>query len=568
MVIQEILIGEANIDALATEQHLAPWSWIDFAGVGLILHIILMIVMTLRIVSVQRNIGVAIAWIAILYTLPVVGFIAYILLGEPMIGRRYRQRINQAHLLMDDMAAREHLVFDQGQQLIPDNYRGVSRIGTRWTGFGVFTGHQMQLLTSPKAIFEHLITDINAAERTILIEFYIIYPKGQVLEVLQALMTAVQRGVECHILVDSVGSFSFFNSPEHHQLERAGVFVHQSLPVGLFKTLFKRSDLRNHRKIVVIDEYIGYTGSFNLVDPKFFKQDKNVGQWIDVMIRSASQQPISIATAMAKVVITDIGAESNDNLHALHQRVNSYTRKLYVSRPTINDINSRIEVLNDGLIEGMQPLISTIIPSIGATIENMRGTTSIAIAPMPIVKNVTAQLIPSAPQVTAHVIYNTLVTIIHRANKRIQITTPYFVPDEALSGALVTAAKRGIDVTLIIPEKVDSFLVQHASQAYYQELLEAGVKIALFQGGLLHAKMVVIDDDYCLFGTVNIDMRSFYLNMEVSLAIYTPEMVAQVADCQETYLQSCRFLGLEEWQQRQSYQRLFDNVVRLFSPLL
>ncbi len=538
------------IDALATES-LTPWSWIDFAGLGLVFHVILMIVMTLRIVSAQRNIGVAIAWIAILYILPVVGLLAYILMGEPMIGRRYRHRVAQAHLLTNDMAAHKQLVFDQGQELIPDNYRGVSLMGTRRTGFGVFSNHQMQLLTSPRMIFERLISDIEAAECSILMEFYIIYPKGQVLDILQALMAAAQRGVECHFLVDSVGSFNFFNSKEHQALERAGVLVYQSLPVGLFKTLFKRADLRNHRKIVVIDDSIGYTGSFNLIDPKFFKQNKEVGQWIDVMIRSVSAEPISIATAMAKVVVTDIGAENNDNLHALHQRVSSYTRKLYVMHPTINDVNSRVKVCDGALISDIATHSS-----------------SMSIAPMPVVNNVIAQLIPSAPQVTAHVIYNTLVTIIHRANKRIQLTTPYFVPDEALSGALASAARRGLEVTLIIPEKVDSFLVQHASQAYYQELLEAGVHIALFQGGLLHAKMVVIDNDYCLFGTVNIDMRSFYLNMEVSLAIYTPEMVAQVVACQETYLQSCRFLDLGEWQRRPSSQRLFDNVVRLFSPLL
>jgi cardiolipin synthase len=544
---------EAHIIALAAEQPLAPWSWADFAGYGLILHIILMVVLTLRIVSVQRNIGVAIAWIAILYTLPLFGLIAYILVGEPMVGRRYRQRMDQARLLMNEMAERERLIFDQGKELLPEHYRGVSQIGTRWTGFGVFSDHQMQLLTHPSAIFKRLIDDIDAAQRSVLMEFYIIYPKGRILDVLQALIAAAKRGIECHILIDSVGSFSFFNSAEHKDLERAGVFVHQSLPVGLFKTLFKRSDLRNHRKIVVIDEYIGYIGSFNLVDPKFFKQDKDIGQWIDVAIRSFSQQPINIATAMAKVVITDIGAESSDNLDALHQRVNSYTRKLYVRHPTINDMNSRVKVLENAADHIEQP---------------SAGAMSIVIPQMPVVEGVIAQLIPSAPQVTAHVIYNTLVTIIHRANKRIRITTPYFVPDEALSGALVTAAKRGVEVTIIIPEKVDSFLVQHASQAYYQELLEAGVTIALFKGGLLHAKTVVIDDDYCLFGTVNIDMRSFYLNMEVSMAIYTPEMVAQVADCQETYLQSCRFLELDEWQQRRDYERLFDNVVRLFSPLL
>ena len=551
MILSEWL--EASIDTFAIEQYFTTWSWGDFAGLGLVLHIVLMIAMTLRIVSVQRNIGVSIAWVAVLYTLLVFGFIAYILLGEPMIGRRYRERVDQASLLMNDMARREHLVFDQGQELLPPNYRGVSQIGTRWTGFGVFPDHNMQLLTEPSAIFNSLIDDINAAQRTVLMEFYIVYPKGQVLELIEALAAAARRGVECHLLADSVGSFSFFNSSAHRTLERAGVFVHQSLPVGLFKTLFKRSDLRNHRKIVVIDEYIGYIGSFNLVDPRFFKQNKNVGQWIDVAIRATSQQAISIATAMAKVVVTDIGAENNENLDALNQRVNNYTRKLYVMDPTINDLNSRVKVLSDHIDYHEQPDI---------------GSTSIVIPKKPIVKGVLAQLIPSAPQVTAHVIYNTLVTVIHRANKRIRITTPYFVPDEALSGALTIAAKRGVEVTLIVPEKVDSFLVQHASQAYYQELLKAGVNIALFTGGLLHTKTVVVDDDYCLFGTVNIDMRSFYLNMEVSLAIYTPEMVAQVADCQEVYLQSCRYVSLEAWQQRHGTERLFDNVVRLFSPLL
>ncbi|WP_367106153.1 cardiolipin synthase [uncultured Psychrobacter sp.] len=554
---------EDNIDALATEQ-LTSWSWGDFASLGLILHIILMIVMTLRIVSVQRNIGVSIAWIAVLYTLPVVGLIAYILLGEPMIGRRYRQRIDEASLLMNNMATRERLIFDQGQDLIPEDYRGVSRIGTYKTGFGIFSDHKMQLLTAPQTIFDRLISDIDNAKRTILLEFYIIYPKGQVIAVLKALQAAARRGVECHILADSVGSFSFFNSPEHRALAQAGAFVHQSLPVGLFKTLFKRSDLRNHRKIVVIDGYIGYTGSFNLIDPKFFKQDKAVGQWIDIMIRSVSQQPVSIATAMTKVIVTDISAENNDNLNALDQRLNNYTRKLYISNPTINEINSRVQVLRDDSHSDRLYTQHNLTYSLPAS----TGLTSIAIPQMPVVEDVVAQLIPSAPQVTGHVIYNTLVTIIHRANHRIQLTTPYFVPDEALSGALTTAARRGVEVTLIIPKKVDSFLVQHASQAYYQELLEAGVKIALFRGGLLHTKTVVIDDDYCLFGTVNIDMRSFYLNMEVSLAIYTPEMVAQVAECQESYLQNCHYLQLAEWQQRPSYKHLFDNVIRLFSPLL
>lgn len=521
---------------------------IEPAEWGLYAHLLTMIIATIRILSVQRNTGVAIAWLTIMFAVPLLGVVAYILVGEPTIGRRYQQRTQHAMALLNDMSQREQLLFDRGHEQLSERYQGVSRIGTRWTGFGVYDGQQMQLLTSADAVFDSLIADIDAARQMILIEFYIIYPKGRVLEVLAALAAAARRGVECHILADSVGSLSFFASEAERSLAQAGVLVHRSLPVGLFKTLFKRTDLRNHRKIVVIDEQVGYTGSFNLVDPRFFKQDKNVGQWVDVMMRIQSLDAVCVVTAMAKVVVADIGAESYGNLDVLHERINTYTRKLYVRQPAINDINDTAQVLDE-----QKPLVAT---------------TPEGHANLPVVGNVLAQLIPSAPQVTAHVIYNTLVTVIHRANKYVQITTPYFVPDEALLSALTTAAKRGVEVTLIVPERVDSFLVQHASQASYQELLEMGVRIALFKGGLLHTKTVMVDEDYCLFGTVNMDMRSFYLNMEVSLAIYTPELVAQIVAIQKGYLQHCELLSLAQWQQRPSYQRVFDNGVRLFSPLL
>lgn len=148
------------------------------------------------------------------------------------------------------------------------------------------------------------------------------------------------------------------------------------------------------------------------------------------------------------------------------------------------------------------------------------------------------------------------------------ITTPYFVPDETLLLAMTTAAKRGVEVILIVPKKVDSKLVRYASRAYYEPLLKAGVKIALFTKGLLHAKMVVVDEAYCLFGTVNMDMRSFYLNMEVSLAIYNHAVINQIMDCQKAYLKDCVWVDSKEWQNRYWYQRTWDNTIRLFSPLL
>lgn len=523
-------------------------SALDYAELGLMAHSLIVVVLVIRILAVQKNTGMAIAWLVIMFAVPVVGIIGYMLVGEPTIGRRYQQRSNQAKDLLNKIIAeRQSVKFKENNIILPTKYQGLSDLGEVHTGFEVTKGHKMQLFTEVDAVFDKLIGDINHAQKLVLMEFYIIYPKGRVIEVLMALQNAVRRGVECHILADSVGSLGFFSSDEVKALKTAGVYVHQSMPVGLFKTFFKRADVRNHRKIVVIDERVGYTGSFNLVDPRFFKQDKNVGQWVDVMMRVRSYHQNSVVAAMASLVVTDIGAESSTNLAALDEKVKGYTRRLYVNNPAINDVNDKASVLN-------KP--STDVDEL------------IHIPNQPPEYDVVAQLIPSAPQMTAHVIYNTLVNVIHRADKRICITTPYFVPDEALVGALTTAARRGVEVTIIVPKKVDSFLVQHASQSYYQELLEAGVTLALFDAGLLHAKTVLVDEEYCLFGTVNMDMRSFYLNMEVSLAIYSTEIVTHISQCQQTYLQHCEIINLQNWQCRPSYQRIFDNGIRLFSPLL
>lgn len=551
------------------------WAWL-----GVTIHLVLTIFMVVRILSTQRNTGIAIAWLVLLFAIPFFSIIAYMLVGEPYLGKSYKLRNSQAQDMLNGVAKRQDIQLAKVDDTLSERYQGVSRIGTFDTGFGVYDNHSMQLLTSADSTFDTLIQDINNASTLILMEFYIIYPKGRVQEVFQALIEAVQRGVECQVLADSVGSFSFFADDWHEKLVEAGVIIHQSLPVGLFKTLLKRSDLRNHRKIVVIDDDIGYTGSFNLVDPEFFKQDKAVGQWIDLIMRIESDNTVSVVTALAAVSVTDIGAESTRNLEQLGYRIenniNMYTRKLYRPKPAINDINDKasgylarqISSLNLSDEYGHDFKASEQDPDYEVDSDPSLPDYMRAIANMPVIDNVMAQVIPSAPRITEHVIYNTLLTIFHRADHRIQITTPYFVPDEALLAALTTAAKRGVEVTLILPKKVDSFFVQHASQASYSILMEAGVKIALFKGGLLHAKTVVIDDDYCLFGTVNMDMRSFYLNMEISLALYTPSIVKQVYACQQAYLTQCELLQWDEWESRPTYKQLFDSGIRLFSPLL
>lgn len=521
---------------------------VNWSAVMVYVHFLVVLWLLIRILLHQPNKNVAIAWIAILFALPILGVLAYFLFGEINIGKRYRQRSTQAQLILKDFAKTQHIDFSQVAHIPSTTYTQISQLGYLKTGMGAYDNHTATLLTHADGIFDALLHDIHSAKHTILLEFYIVYPKGRVLEIFDALIKAAVRGVECHLLADSVGSHTFFRSTQHKQLQQAGIHIHESLPVGLFKTLFRRIDIRNHRKLAVFDNTYGYIGSFNLIDPNFFKQHARVGKWVDVMIRLENHDSVNAVKAMSLVTSTDISAETKNNLSSLQLYINNFTKRLYMADSPIDD-------------EHNHPAHTHDLPQ--ATDDALDNKVA-----YPPVSRVTVQLIPSAPELTGHVIYETLICAIFAAKKQIVITTPYFVPDDALLLALTTAAKRGVTVILNIPKKVDSRLVRYASRAYYEPLLKAGVQIALFTGGLLHAKIVSIDSHYCLFGTVNMDMRSFYLNMEVSIAIYDTPMIEQILDCQHGFLTHSDWLNVTIWQQRPFLSKFFDNGIRLLSPLL
>ena len=528
---------------------------------GVIAHFLIMLWLVVRVIQQQRRQSVAIAWIAVLFALPVVGIIGYMLFGEINIGHQYRKRSLMAQKLLRDFANAHQIDFNKISENLDTEARQLSNIALLKTGLGVYDNHTLTLITDADHIFASLLADIRAANTIILLEFYIVSPQGRVIELLEALMAATQRGVSVHLLADSVGSHAFFRSSWVKKLKDAGVFVHESLPVGLFKTIVKRIDIRNHRKLAIFDSCYGYTGSFNLIDPDFFKQDAHVGKWIDVMIRVESHDTVNSVKAMALVTTTDISAETNANFSNLEKIVNRFTKSLYIDtsklhhRKLQHEANARGAGQNANTRVPNPPLLK-ILPL------------QSSLQAYPSVSQVSLQLIPSAPELTGHVIYETLVCAIFAAKKQVVITTPYFVPDDALLLAMTTAAKRGVKVILNVPKKVDSLLVQFASQAYFDPLLSAGVQIYLFNAGLLHAKILCVDDDYCLFGTVNMDMRSFYLNMEVSMAIYNRTMTQQILTCQHEYLRQSEPLQRDRWQQRSFGAKFLDNAIRLFSPLL
>jgi len=547
---------------------LLEWSIVKtlLLQLGVIAHFLITLWLVVRVIQQQRHQSVAIAWIAVLFALPVVGIIGYMLFGEINIGHQYRKRSLMAQKLLRDFANAQQIDFNEISKNLDTEARQLSNIALLKTGLGVYDHHTLTLMTDADHIFASLLADIRAANTMILLEFYIVSPQGRVIELLEALMAATQRGVSVHLLADSVGSHAFFRSQWVNKLKDADVFVHESLPVGLFKTIVKRIDIRNHRKLAIFDNCYGYTGSFNLIDPDFFKQNEHVGKWIDVMIRVESHDTVNSVKAMSLVTTTDISAETNANFSSLEKIVNRFTKSFYnqslyigtskLHHHKLQHVTNAREVGQNANTRVPKPPLLNILP----LQSNLQA--------YPSVSQVSLQLIPSAPELTGHVIYETLVCAIFAAKKQVVITTPYFVPDDALLLAITTAAKRGVKVILNVPKKVDSLLVRFASQAYFEPLLSAGVQIYLFNAGLLHAKILCVDDDYCLFGTVNMDMRSFYLNMEVSMAIYNRTMTQQMLTCQHEYLQQSEPLQRDGWQQRSFGAKFLDNAIRLFSPLL
>ena len=249
-----------------------------------ILHWLSVMWVGMKVIFRRLPVGTSLAWIIIAAVLPIFGFIIYWLIGDHRLGRKrlkygniVRRHYQKALTIKDGAVRSRHIDVDSVFLKIAD-------VAAKDTGFHIRTRNNIDLLTQPGDMFAALERDIRGAKQFCHLEFYIIDPQGRVLDILSAVMDAARRGVECIILADHIGSKSFFKSHWPQQLTSAGVRLIDSLPTGLIKSLFLRSDLRNHRKLVILDRRIGYSGSFNLADPDYFKIDKGIGKWVDVRI--------------------------------------------------------------------------------------------------------------------------------------------------------------------------------------------------------------------------------------------------------------------------------------------
>ncbi len=483
--------------------------WIALAGgAAVLLQVFLTASVILRVILTRHPPGSSFAWILLTVILPYVGFVLYVWLGERPIGRwrarRLRNLLKHWEEVTDSGYAAAGTVPTQqhGQR-----HKGLSRLAERLGDMPMTTGSKLELLPDSIEALARILADVENARKTVSMEFYIWSVGGWSDKISMAVIQAAGRGCKCRILVDDIGSRAWLRSTWPARMLAAGVHVSRALPANLLPLTKGRADLRLHRKTVIIDECIGYTGSLNLIDPEIFHKTEGVGEWVDAMVR--------------------------------------------VEGTAVRDLNQVF--LFDW---ALQP-----------DIEGERVSLE-QIPPVPAAGTACVTVVPSGPTTVDDANQRLILEAISCARERIYITTPYFIPGETLILALQNAAMRGVEVRICIPDKPDSQFVRWASRRYFSDLMNAGVKLSFFTDGLLHTKAITVDDSFSLFGTVNLDKRSLHLNFEMMLLIFDPKFVSDMTALHQHYESRSSAIDPARWHNRSLWQRFLEGLTYLLSPLL
>jgi cardiolipin synthase len=476
----------------------------------ILIHTVIVIVIAVRVIMMRPATGVALAWLLLITTLPFIGAIVYVLIGERRIGfqrERGLRALSVDFRTIAEAEGLEGLAKVDWSRHVPAAL-GLDRLGRKVAASPTVSGSSLEIFNDAVGTLKIIGEEIDRAKASVLMEFYICAEGGAVDEVLEAVARAARRGVSCRLLLDALGSHPWWDGEGPQRLRDAGVQLQPALPVGLLHSLIGRTDLRLHRKIVVIDGEVAWTGSMNMVDPRYFKKEAGVGEWVDAMVRVQVAAVPMLAATMISDWVLETGESGGDLVRSL------------------------------------------------------------CLAPVTRAGTADIQVIPSGPAETGDGLLQLLLSLINAAERELVLTTPYLVPDESILRALRSTAGRGVEVSLILPLKVDSLLTRYASRSYYDSLMDMGVAIHLYRGGLLHTKSITVDGAISMFGTVNLDMRSLWLNYEVALFVYDAAFAADLRALQQSYIEDSELLDPKLWSRRSFGARLLENALRLASPLL
>lgn len=477
----------------------AVLAWVLFA-----IHASLQLVFIIRaLLRPHREPSSRFAWVLVILSAPVVGILAYILFGEVNLGR---SRIDRLCAALKALPPPADVAGPSAEASLPERCRPLFKVGYSVNGFLPVAGNRAALLPDSASAIAAMVADIDAARHSVHVLFYIWLADESGLKVMAALKRAAARGVICRAMADDLGSRALIRSPHWREMAAAGVRLGRALPVGnpLLRLFKGRIDMRNHRKIVVVDNAITYCGSQNCADAAFAVKAR-FAPWVDVMARF--EGPVV--------------------------RQNQY---LFAS-------NWMAQIDED-----LAPLL--------------------AAPPPPAEAGFVAQVIGSGASVRYSAMPETFVALMNAARRELVITTPYYVPDEPLQAALCASARRGVATTIVFPHRNDSWIVAAASRSYYGDLLEAGVEIREYVGGLLHAKTLTLDGEVTLIGSANIDRRSFELNAENNILLHDEAFTRQMRARQQVFLDAALPVTRAQVEATSRHRQIWDNCIAMLGPVL
>ncbi|MBO0811790.1 MAG: PLDc N-terminal domain-containing protein, partial [Microlunatus sp.] len=426
--------------------------WLIFAA-----EIIIVFVVALY-VSANRRPSSAIAWILVFILLPVLGIVAFLLVG---VGRLPRSRRAKQREVSDAIMARTDRSHDvEDREDWPRWLPATVRMNRALGALPMIGGNQVELIEDYDGSIKEMAAAVDTATSYVHVEFFILITDDTTEPLFAALERARRRGVSVQVLVDHVSNLMYPNRrATGRRFAEMGAELRLMLPLRPFRKEWQRPDLRNHRKLLVVDGAVGFTGSMNLIAEHYHKKKalRRGLHWDEVMIRITGPA----VSELDAVFLTDWYSETDH-----------------------------------------WPEFST------ETVGSAPGA------------DVDAQVVPSGPSFDNDNNLKLFGSLISSAQRRVLVTSPYYVPEESIQMAMIVAAHRGIDVELFVSEVSDQVMVYHAQRSYYEQLLRAGVRIYLYRAPtILHAKHLLIDDDVCVIGTSNLDVRSLSLHMELSVLI-------------------------------------------------
>ena len=471
-----------------------------------ILHVILGAT-AVAYISARRRPATAIAWMLTIIFIPYIGFVAFLLVGFTRLPKARRDKQKYVNGLI--LARTEGLDQHSHREDWPEGLSTLVTLNNNLGALPMVGGNDVELLPDYHGSIAAMVRDIDVATRFVHVEFYILVQDAATKPFFDALERACRRGVTVRVLSDHLASLMNPGRKETlSRLKSMGAEYHAMLPLRPWKGHWQRVDLRNHRKLLVVDGQVGFAGSQNLVHESYNKK-KNIARglrWHELMMRVHGP----VVRELDAVFVTDWFSETN----------------------VLLELDTSPVVLN------------------------------------PATHLVDAQVVPSGPSFENDNSLKLFVSMIHQATERVSITSPYFVPEESVLLAIITAAGRGLSVELFVSEIGDQAMVYHAQRSYYEVLLRAGVKIYLYRSPeVLHAKHFSIDSDVAVIGSSNMDIRSFSLNMEISVLIHSASFVAQMREVEDGYRANSKELALEDWNNRPGWEKFWDSAARLTSNL-